>query len=163
MFESGNYSAEDRFFEAFAGDFAKPSWFLGIRQALPKLDLQGVDAIAEIIYPDNSTVLVPAEVKGNRDHIDAYYRDHPMSFAAKVVIVVVFRRDSFARIRGDFFHEVERRRLNNIRYEEFFAKLERAEFGAGMRRRVAQVAANRAAREQYKEECKRQRTARAAE
>ncbi len=125
MMQLGWYGNEDIFFRAVTADTEKPWWLLGVEPASPILDVRGVDALAEVVYPDKTTVVkVPVQIKGSCAGMREYYRLHPSARRARVVVLPVNKHFYAEQILYFFLRRLERVRQANIRYDDYLAKLE---------------------------------------
>ncbi len=115
--------AETRALEAARVCYNKPPWLLTIERASSIMDVQGVDLVARVEYPNQHTGLMPLQVKISFEGRDLYYTTHPDAYQADVPVVVIFRRDSPMIIFERTLRELQTRRLKNRRYDDYFASL----------------------------------------
>jgi len=122
----GGRQCENRFFEAFTGDYPKPYWFLSIEPASPLLDMKGVDAVVVAKYPANGgEVRVPVQIKGSWSKVSEYYDLHPDAQRARVVVLVVRPDHPLKNIRKLLYDGVAALRAANIRFENYFNALDK--------------------------------------
>lgn len=101
-----------------------PSWFIGLILGDFELDLRGVDAIAYITYPGEYRVSrVPIQIKSSYSGIREFEEEQKKYGGENIVVVLVRDDISSNQFRRYTFTELQRIRAENIRFDDYFARL----------------------------------------
>lgn len=88
-----------------------PYWYLGVAQAEPELDLQGIDAIAWILLSDDKTRSpVPIQVKSSLAAVEAFRRTHADIVEAGAIVFLIHDRDRDEALLRRYYTLLERSR-----------------------------------------------------
>ncbi len=120
-------SAGAKFFQAFFPTpmikYPKRGFFIRLRQASLRDDVQGVDWLVDMYSHRRGAIVVPLQIKGSGKAVQEYFRQHPDAKEAGVPVQVVREWHTPERVRETCFDLLQAVRDQELDFKDYLTKL----------------------------------------